>query len=99
MYDYLREFMTSAFHQDWKLDAPDERSSVRHYVSTNPRTRSMEVLAEIDDLLAADLSEKRLEKYIIRDLGANVVPPKGPNRWSTWLRAIRDDLESGITGD
>ncbi len=96
MYEQLQEFMSNAFHQDWKLDASDERSSVGYYVSTKPRARCVTVLTELDDLLAAEISEERLRKYITRDFGANVVPPKGPNRWRTWLHTIRDYLEREI---
>ncbi|QVQ53420.1 hypothetical protein J4H86_06585 [Spiractinospora alimapuensis] len=97
MYDQLSEFLRVSFHQDWKDDFPDERASVRHFVATMSRSRCVAVLAELDELLAVDVSDKRLRGYITRDSGANIVPPNGPDRWHTWLRTVRDHLADAVT--
>ena len=94
-FEKLRHFFGAYFHQDWDLDADDEDGVIRAYVGhAHLPEHVVELLHEIDKLLAFDLSDYDLREALGL-LGSDYDPSGATN---AWLRSLRERVVAEARG-
>lgn len=87
----LRAFFGSYFHQDWKLDAPDDNGIIRLFLEDASEENVAAVRADIDSLLALGLSEAEMQSAVFWNLGCYYKPGYGITT-TEWIRSVRARL-------
>jgi hypothetical protein len=89
------EHLASAyFHQDYELDGGSPDGVIGLFVRDEGHADSAELVAEIDLLLASQLTEEQLRQLWVDDWGASYEPDRGMR---SWLTSVRLRLADGPT--
>ncbi|GAA3762987.1 contact-dependent growth inhibition system immunity protein [Salinactinospora qingdaonensis] len=84
------------FHQDWDLDYSSREEVIRAFVQEGPRENASLALAEIDDIIADDVPERKLNKWFRHDIGSKFANKFPHPKWRNALLWYRDQLAGEI---
>jgi hypothetical protein len=91
-YPALWQFFCCNFHQDWDLDAADDRAVVQLFLDRNPAEEADRVRVELDRLLAEPRTEPETSEILGR-LGCDYNPARTGLSDSEWLQRVRALLD------
>jgi hypothetical protein len=90
-FEHLVNFFGGCFHQDWDLDAQSCEEVLELFFRESPFDEVTNVVNELKELLAINLSDIKLRQILTEDLHCYYMPPEEtPVR--DWLVFVRDSL-------
>jgi CdiI immunity protein len=91
----LEQFFGCYFHQDWKIEAEDDRGLVRLFLGTEPEGWVTGTRRELDEFLAEPLAEGELRAILLRSFGCYYDPAPDGLSMREWLGRIKVFLADG----
>ncbi len=92
----LEQLMGAYFHQGWYLDAADEWGVVDRFVAESP-AMAAKVPAEIARVLATQVTEEAVEKYVA-DLGCEYWADPQEGGYRGWLTEVASRVSAATRG-
>jgi hypothetical protein len=83
----LQEMFGAYFHEDWQLDDPSTTAVIRRYAHDYPG-RIPKVIAEIDELVGLDASDKMLFDHVLHRYHLVYDPASDGLTIRQWLRRM-----------
>jgi hypothetical protein len=87
----LGQLMGAYFHQDWDVEANDDRGIVDLFIRGEPAL-AVQLPAEIDRVLRELDSEDELRHYLLEELGSYYLADSDGNTYRTWLTRIAEQV-------
>jgi hypothetical protein len=87
-YPNLRDFLGTLFYQGWSRttdQGPD--AYVEEFLRRAPPESLRAIAAELDDVLARDMSPQEFDDFLLDELGCYYAPT-GPDGRRVWLRGL-----------
>jgi hypothetical protein len=93
----LRGLFGAYFHQDWEFDHNGPEEVIREYIADGPREDVQRAVAELEELLTLDLTEKQLEEVLSPGLRSDCVPSYVGESNREWLAAVAKQLKESLS--
>lgn len=87
--DVLEQLLGCYLHQDWLDEFENDAAALQAIVELEPREQIVAGIREIDELLAAALSERDLRVILTNQVGCYFDPSSKGIRYEQWLDQVR----------
>ena len=96
LYDQLRMFCLTRFHEDWQQDSASRAEVVDDFVSTENPVLVETVISDLRSLLAEGLTEDELYDTMLREYSLSFDPYKHEISMDEWLRGLLNELLAAV---
>jgi hypothetical protein len=93
-HENLHQFLGGYFNQDWDLEQPDPEHVIKEFLKGSSPERVHHAARELKQLIARNLSEEDLGKFLLDDLHCFYNPGLGQRQnWLKWVLSLITENE------